>query len=59
MQPEDEHWKRSGVANALFACVEIMTTDTIVLDLFKFLIDRDALGDPNGSVQQRMLNVGK
>jgi HEAT repeat protein len=55
---QDDYWKRSGVANALFACVDVTTEKSDVLQLFKFLIDEEALADPNAIVQQKMLAAG-
>lgn len=57
-QPEDEFWKRAGIANALQSCIEIMDSEYLVMGLFNFLINDCALGDPNVTVQQMMLKAG-
>ena len=49
---------RSGIALALESCVPVITTKDTALDAFQFLINQEALGDRNSTVQQQMLNVG-
>ncbi|KAL2911529.1 translational activator of GCN4 [Polyrhizophydium stewartii] len=54
----DEWQARAGIAHALKACVPVLGEANAMAALFEFLIAREALGDRNSTVQQRMLDAG-
>ncbi|KAK5667273.1 translational activator of GCN4 [Batrachochytrium dendrobatidis] len=54
----DEWEARSGIAHALKACVPVIVSETAIQSLFVFLIDTEALGDRNSTVQRSMLDAG-
>ncbi|KAJ3022842.1 translational activator of GCN4 [Thoreauomyces humboldtii] len=54
----DEWEARAGVASALQACVPIITALEPLTRLYHFLIEGEALGDRNETVQRAMLSAG-
>lgn len=55
IEKKDEWRARSGIASALDACSEIISEPA---KLFKFLIEKEALGDKDERVRRIMLNAG-